>query len=358
MTRLPHSIIALLIAFLTAHAEATPTDLAVYFTSPTNGQTINGPIVLQVNVTKSSNSIATVEYFVDGESIGIRNALGYPSDTGGGPMIVPQSVIIITLPPPVGISPFDLNWEPVPGNYVLTAQVTDNQGNTALSDPVNVTVVPMTFVTVETTEQVASRDGQGIFTIERTGATNEDLHVLYFLGGTAQNGVGFAQVPVEVIIPAGQFSADVVIDPLVFAPGKTTFVTLTVMPPPFTFSSPLYKVGSPLQATVYIRASERNGHKPSIRFIKTIQTFPGSPGILLTVDTFDRDTYVTKVEFFDGSTKMGEVLSTAAMPPGAHETFNFIWTNASAGTHVLRARVTDSQNGTALSPRWRTLVPE
>jgi Bacterial Ig domain len=56
---------------------------------------------------------------------------------------------------------------------------------------------------------------------------------------------------------------------------------------------------------------------------------------------FDADGTVTKIEFFNGSTKLGEA------PNGSS---SFTWNSAPLGHHFLTARVTDNQNATRTSP--------
>ena len=51
----------------------------------------------------------------------------------------------------------------------------------------------------------------GVFTISRTGPTNDPLHVLYRLGGTATNGGDYQGLSGQAIIPAGQDSVPVLV---------------------------------------------------------------------------------------------------------------------------------------------------
>ncbi|UKJ07482.1 Ig-like domain-containing protein [Solitalea lacus] len=54
----------------------------------------------------------------------------------------------------------------------------------------------------------------------------------------------------------------------------------------------------------------------------------------------DSDGYVTKVEFFNGQTKLGEDVSTP---------YTYKWANAPAGTYVLTAKATDERGATVTS---------
>ena len=62
--------------------------------------------------------------------------------------------------------------------------------------------------------------------------------------------------------------------------------------------------------------------------------------IPLGADVFDRDGQGSRVEFYDGETKLGEASS---------EPFSFNWTGAIAGHHVVTARVTDNQGASRQS---------
>ncbi|MGH9941498.1 MAG: Ig-like domain-containing protein [Pyrinomonadaceae bacterium] len=62
--------------------------------------------------------------------------------------------------------------------------------------------------------------------------------------------------------------------------------------------------------------------------------------INLTASASDPDGTITKVEFYDGPTKIGEATSSP---------FILAWSGASAGQHSLKARATDNQGATAES---------
>ncbi len=391
MQRILRFSIAVLMLLGAARGRAQTSDLTVSFTSPTNGQVVVASLLLQATPTESSNRVLTVEYFANGQSIGegfgtlFYPPLPVPAST---PLAQPRRALTITTIVFWPYTPFSLFWNPTPGDYVLTAKATDDHGNTAVSDPINVTIIPTPIVTVEATESIASPSGPGIFTISRTGDTSTDLQVPYYVGGTADYGVDYSGLTnFPLTIPAGQSSTDVEIDPLTYVHGKTKAVTLTLgygaipLTPgipsnpviPFNTAStqslpegtllsllgPEFIVGTPGSATVYIKANGRNQHKPSVKLVQPKSSQPyirlGS-NISMAADTSDPDTYVAKVEFFDGTTKLGEAFGDSGAMPGQHVLFNFSWANAPVGPHVLRARATDSQNATQISAPVRLQV--
>jgi PKD repeat protein len=87
----------------------------------------------------------------------------------------------------------------------------------------------------------------GLFTVSRTGITTAPLTVSYAIGGTATNGVDYAQLATTVTIPAGVGAASFSIQPIddTLMEGPET-VIITISP------SELYNVASPDNATVTI----------------------------------------------------------------------------------------------------------
>jgi Bacterial Ig domain len=62
--------------------------------------------------------------------------------------------------------------------------------------------------------------------------------------------------------------------------------------------------------------------------------------ISIAVNASDADGSITKVEFFDGTEKLGEVVSAP---------YSFAWTGAAVGTHTLTAKATDNSGATTTS---------
>lgn len=351
--------IALLTALTAAFAQGS--DLAISFAHPTDGAVFQSPTYLQVNCTESSNTILYAEFFANGQSIGVSsNTIAFPGTPTLPGQIGVISTIIFTSGNP-GARSFYLYWTPPLGDYTLTATVTDDQGNTATSAPINVSVIPTPIVTVQASIPTASPNGPGIFNIFRTGDMHQALNVSFSLSGSAQNGVDFTEVTNYATIPAGQSSAEVVINPLLFKRGKSKTVKLElptyyVVPSgsgnslPIAYTPPFY-VGTPATATIYIKAIDRDAHKPSVRITQPTpnQILPAGSDIAITADAVDRDTNVSLVEFFDGTTKIGETPATTNSLPGVHLSFSFTWTGAPIGPHLLRARATDSQGKSQVS---------
>jgi len=181
-------------------------------------------------------------------------------------------------------------WSNAPvGVYSLTAVATDDGGISATSSPVSISIVsappPPTnrppIVSIDATDPLAIEGtncwpwlGLGTvqptwsnwlggvipwrfftncgpknaaFTLRRFGDTNQDLTVLYAIGGTATNGVDYGALSGSVVIPASERLAQVTIVPLDDGPPDiNSTVILRLLP------STNYNVGFPHSAAVLI----------------------------------------------------------------------------------------------------------
>ena len=92
------------------------------------------------------------------------------------------------------------------------------------------------------------------FAVRREGRTNESLTVFYTIGGTATNGVDYKLLPGNIVIPAGQRVAPIVIVPVDDAiPERIETIVLGLIEPPY--GSPLpspYVVGKQARAAAII----------------------------------------------------------------------------------------------------------
>ena len=76
-------------------------------------------------------------------------------------------------------------------------------------------------------------------------------------------------------------------------------------------------------------------------------TFPAPTSISISANAIDPDGSISKVEFYQGSNKLGEDTT----PP-----YQFTWSNVSAGTYRLSARAIDNLGGTADSAAVNVVV--
>lgn len=176
---------------------------------------------------------------------------------------------------------FELKWpNVVSGEYDLTVRATDNDGVATLSASVHVTVKqetpppvtnPIPVVTIYARDPIASQGGNpgttnvASFIVHRTDGTNSDLTVFYSIGGTASNGVDYAELSGTVTIPAGHRNGRISIVPLNDIDDPQHWietVTLMLQPSPVASASirPSYLVGRPARASIII--VDRNSKPP------------------------------------------------------------------------------------------------
>lgn len=224
------------------------------FLAPTNGAQFPAPASLQLSVetVDPDGYAATVEFFANNVKIG-------------------ESTLTFIQPPPPG-QPLvvDFQWANVPaGAYSLSARARDDRGaygsaasisirvgtnNTPgpTNGPTVVTIVARDAFASEGTSSIGMSN-PAVFVVSRTGATNLSLTVGLGIGGTAVNGVDYAQIAQTVSIPAGRRSARVVIQPVddrVAEPVET--VVLTLLPNVAAGVVGSYVIGTPGRAAATI----------------------------------------------------------------------------------------------------------
>ena len=251
--------------------------------SPANGSIFFAPvdIPLFAYVNHPFASVGSVQFF-DG-----TNSLGFGQPVPISPVASPVYVNNL----------YSLVWSNAPvGSNVLTAQATIIFTNhplvlLAVSDPVNVTVLPSPppptnrppIVNIVATDPIAIEGTNcwlwmgesnspptwaawstavcrcftnygpktATFTVHRFGETTNDVTVTYNIGGTASNGVDYVTLPGFVTVPAGECSALITIVPIDDGPpdvNKTVILSLA----PSTNVPPDYLVGFPRRAAAII----------------------------------------------------------------------------------------------------------
>jgi hypothetical protein len=85
---------------------------------------------------------------------------------------------------------------------------------------------------------------------------------------------------------------------------------------------------------------------PTVTLQVSADQVPAQSSLTLTATAADVDGTIARVEFYDGSTKLGEVTTVP---------FTFVWQNVPAGNHLIIARAIDNLGGTKDSaPRFVT----
>ena len=195
-----------------------------------------------------------------------------------------------------------------------------------------------------------------VFTIVRSGPTNQPLTVSYFIGGTALNGIDYERVPGDVTtstpgavtIPAGAYSANIeiaVIDDALVEGRETVNLTLLHLD---------YAVGPQSTAAAHILDNE----SPFVRMVAPVdgQVFYNEgPTNISLVAFVENISLFTTVEFFEGTRSLGQGTFN---PSRCSVCPNYIltWSNVPPGHYVLTAVATDHHGATGTSAPVRITV--
>ncbi len=140
----------------------------------------------------------------------------------------------------------------------------------------------------------------GTFQICRSCGTDEDLLVVYEIGGSAENGQDYVLIRDEVIIPAGSSCVDILIDPLDddLVEGTET-VEVKLVPLDCLALDPTpagcYLVGDRNRGVVYIRDNDLPPNQPpAVAWVSPPDgsVFMAPVDIRLVAEARDRDGWV------------------------------------------------------------------
>jgi hypothetical protein len=230
---------------------------------------------------------------------------------------------------------------------------------------------PQTVVTVHSPDSRAAEPGTstpgdpGLFTFHRMGPTNFALPVYFRLGGTAANGVDYAEITNVVVIPTGEVDVDVVVKPLGdnLAEGQESVVAQVVPPACIAIFPPppeCYQVGLPSTAELVIADAQQpptpTNYPPVVRITSPPNgaVFRSPVNIPVFAYACDREEAIASVEFFAGARSLGfgEPVSGRSNVIGtvnATNMFVCVWSNAPVGSHVLTALATTKGGETGRS---------
>ena len=221
-------------------------------------------------------------------------------------------------------------------------------------------VITFPVVTIKASDPLAAWSGDtGTFSVSRDGPTNAELNVYYAIGGSASNGIDYAEVSHWVNIPAGVRSNTITISPI--NNGQTNIETVELKLVPSPMLPPVnYEIGFPASAIVFITPNGVTNIPPFARLTSPVDgaVFYSPVDIPLVAIGGDPDGVVTNMEFFDGDTSLGIVTNWVVIdPPGpggvfvlGSRGFFLTWSNAPVGMHTLTAKATDDGGASTVSP--------
>jgi len=262
---------------------------SVSITSPTNSATLVGPLDIAINATASDTgaSVTRVEFFNGSTSLGVDTT-------------VPYSII----------------WSNVPsGIYTLKAVVTDSASLTATSALVTITVDQPPSVYAGPDQLITLPVNTAIL----SGTANDDG-----LPGGSVLSVTWTKVSGPGSVSFGNpYTTNTT---ATFGAGGVYTLRLTAHDTLATNSDDVVITVNPPPAVSITQPTNQMG-------------VIGPTNISITATASD-DGSVSKVEFFQGASKLGEDLASP---------YAFTWTNVAVGTYQLTARATDNLGATATS---------
>ncbi|MFZ6012440.1 MAG: Ig-like domain-containing protein [Bacteroidota bacterium] len=317
-------------------------------TSPANNASFSAPasITISANAADSDGTITKVEFFQGSTKLGEDNS-----------------------------SPYSFTWSNVgAGNYALTTKATDNAGGTSTSAVINISVTSgcttpaWNAATAYNGGAEVSRNGnryqakwwtQGEDPVLKSGP-DDVWRLLGPCGNNVNpsasitapaNGATFA-APACITINVSASDTDGTIAKVEFYQGSTKLGEDTTSPYSFSWCSVgagSYSLtakaidnagGIGTSSAVSVTVTGNNNPSVSITTPANNASFTAPASVTINASASDSDGTIAKVEFFQGSTKLGEDASSP---------YSFTWTNVAAGTYSLTAKATDNASGTATS---------
>ncbi len=352
-------------------AENLPPQVAMIRPLPEERFRAGSNVALVADARDRDGRVVSVEFFANGDSLGVVHMAGTVSATGDSNTAADEAAHL-----------FLFTWQNAPaGAFHLTARATDDDGAHRLSEPRFVHVIPaeQQVVTVEAVDPQAGEGGTvtadgaiasdvntAAFRISRHGDPTVELPVHYALGGSAKNGVDYRELSGEVTIPAGRESVVVHVVPFddnEVEPLESVVIEILPLICPAIFPPPptCYLVGQPGRAVAHIQDNDAGRNEPPRVEIATPRSearFVAPANVEIVAHAHDRDGWVTLVEFFDGEQKIGESVIHYIVPPepGQRQVFALNWTGVSAGEHVLRVKAVDNLGEKSSSQPVKILV--
>ncbi|MES2394951.1 MAG: Ig-like domain-containing protein [Bacteroidota bacterium] len=215
-------------------------------------------------------------------------------------------------------SPYNYSWNnTAAGLYSLTAKVTDSGNNTALSPSINITVTnSLTTTIISPANNSAFNFGSAIA-----------------IQATASGGTGTIQ-KVEFFADTTKLGESSI------SPYSFTWNNANSGSYALTVKATDNQNNSIVSAVVNISINENNPPIVSITSPVDGTIFSTPANIGITVDAISNGGNITKVEFFQDTTKIGEDLTVP---------FQYTWMNITSGNYTLKAVATDNSNRSGIS---------
>jgi hypothetical protein len=268
---------------------------AVSITSPANGSLFNAPATINIiaSATDNDGTISKVEFYNGSTKIGEDLT-----------------------------APYTFSWTNVAaGNYSLTARATDNAAATTTSAAVSIQVVPANnapVVSITSPVTGASYNAPATINITANASDNDGtISKVEFYNGTTLLGTAMV-APYSFSwtnVPAGNYSITAIATDNSGNRATSAAVTVQVLGQNV---APIVNITSPVNGA----------------------SFNAPATINITANASDSDGTISKVEFYNGATKIGEDLSAP---------YTLSWSNVTAGNYTLTAKAFDNGGLSATS---------
>ena len=252
-------------------------------------------IPFTATATNQSGSIAQVEFLANGESVG-------------------NGVLS-------GANQYNLTWNNAPtGTHSVRAVATDGNGVKSYSYPAKITVTnaPIVSITSPATGASYPKNSDITFIANARDFDGYVSNVQFFANGTELVGEG-------ILIQGNTYTFTWASVPV----GTRTITAVAID------NSGKTSISNPVNITV-----TNNPPTVSMTSPTTGATFTTPANITLTADAADSDGAINYVEFFDGTTLIGQSYSAP---------YNFVWNNVVIGNHILTVKATDDDGATSVS---------
>lgn len=206
-------------------------------------------------------------------------------------------------------------------------------------------VLPTLTITDATVVEGNSGVTNAIFAVRLSTASPQTVSVGFqTIGGTATAGSDFKAASGTLEFAPGTISRTLAVavnGDTAFEPDETFTVNL---------SNPVNALIARGQGLgTILNDDSPTNTPPTVRIINPANgtAFTAPAEVLVTVDAFDRDGTVSKVEFFAGSMLLGSATSAP---------YSLVWNNDAAGAYSLTARATDDKGAITVSEPANVLV--
>ncbi|MBO9699741.1 MAG: carbohydrate-binding protein [Sporocytophaga sp.] len=221
-------------------------------------------------------------------------------------------------------SPYSFSWtNAAVGSYVITAKATDDKGASTTSSSVAITVnektnvSPTVSLTAPTSNQVFTVGEAVIISANASDADGSVAKVEFYLG-------------------------DLKIGEDVSSPFSISWTDVPVGGYTITAKAFDDKGASTISTAINFTVNAKDNALPTVSIVTPVPNAVFGEGevINISVNASDPDGSISKVEFYQGTTKIGEVSSSP---------YSFSWTGIAAGSYSIAAKATDDKGASTTS---------